>query len=215
MANFTLDLTKPGDEVTPFSLNLEKDESFTAKLAWRGKTDLDLHGLFCHNMGDRALMPDPANNILSTYNVIRTVRGGLQVGSIPKKPDGSFEIFGGAMQHSPDAMDGDQADIDEFIRILPSKLIIPSGGAIEIPLISMIHPHPQNGQAFFKNVDDAWVSVENSMGHEIMRINLSKDFGEFFGVQMGSIIIDCSGTQFFPIGVGFKSDFNGVIKNFL
>lgn len=209
--NLTLDLTKPGDEKPKLQLNLQKEENFEVFLAWEGKTDLDLHALHCRNTGSGGKVTS-LDDILSIYNVKRIVEGKGEVGYLPKNPDGTFEIYGGALKHSPDATDGDQADIDESIKIYPSRLSIPPGGAIEIPILSMIHP--QNAGMCFKNVQKAWLSVVNSSGQEIARITLSDQFGEFTGVQAGSIMIDASGTSYVPVGVGFSCDFNTVLANF-
>lgn len=206
-----LNLAKPGDAApAKLSLNLRKNETFSVLLAWKGQIDLDSHALVCVNNGSGAKV-SAAGDILSTYNVKRKI-GGQEVGTLDRNPDGSFSVYGGALVHSTDVTDGDGADIDETITIDPSRLTVPSGAAIEIPIIAMIHP--QNGSKLFRDVEDAWVAVLNSDGVEVMKASLSDQFGEFVGVQMGSIMIDATGTHFVQVGVGFLGDFNTVLENF-
>jgi len=210
MADLTLNLTKPGDTAKKLSLNLTKGERFTVRLAWEGQTDIDLHALVCVNSGAGA-KASSFDDILSTYNVRRRI-GMQEVGTLAKKSDGSFEIHGGALVHSPDATDGDQADIDEWILVDPGKLAPVQGGVIEIPLVTMVHP--QDGGRRFRDVKNAVVTIENSSGAQLMRVSLSTQFGEFVGVQMGSIMIDHGSTNFHAVGVGFNGDFNTVLAHF-
>jgi tellurium resistance protein TerD len=216
MTSLTLNLTKPGQQVPKLQLNLHKDEVFTVKLSWdersaQDRTDLDLHAIVGVNTGDGA-KAGAFEDILSTYNVRRKV-GGQEVGVLTKKADGSFEIHGGALVHSPDAQDGTLDGDDEWIRIAPSKLIAPASGNLEIPLVAMIHG-ASDGRCF-GDVKNARVTVVNSSGRELMRATLSDQFSEFVGVQMGSILIDRAGVaSFASVGVGFNGDFNTVLGHF-
>jgi tellurium resistance protein TerD len=45
-------------------------------------------------------------------------------------------------------------------------------------------------------------------------VSLSDQFGEFVGVQMGSIMVEASGSSFAAIGAGFNEDFNQVLGHF-
>lgn len=210
MANLTLNLSKPGDRPQKLALNLTKAERFKVRLAWEGQTDLDLHAIVCANRGDGA-KAGALEDILSTYNVRRRIGGG-DVGVLDKRPDGSFAVHGGALVHSPDALDGDQLDVDEWIDVDPARLAPVPGAVIEIPLVAMIHQKTVARR--FRDVGNAWVSIENASGKELMNARLSTQFGEFVGVQMGSIMIDQDGTHFAPVGVGFNGDFNSVLEHF-
>lgn len=212
MTNLVLNLTKAGEAAPKLQLNLKKGEKFTVKLGWAGKTDLDLHAIVCTNTGAGAKV-SALEDILSPYNVIRKI-GGQEVGTIRKNADGTFEARNGALKHSPDATDGDVIlDDDEWIIIDPTKLVAPSNGVIEIPLISMIHP--QSAGLKFRDVQGATVQILNADNQVLMSATLSSQFGEFVGVQMGSIIIDANGVSTFAqVGVGFNGDFNDVIGNF-
>jgi tellurium resistance protein TerD len=210
MTTLTLNLSKPGDAPRKLALNLTKAERFKVRLAWDGQTDLDLHAIVCANHGDGA-KASALEDILSTYNVRRRV-GGSEVGVLDKRADGSFAVHNGALVHSPDATDGDKLDVDEWIDIDPAKLTPPQGAVIEIPLIALIHQKTVARR--FRDVANAWVAIENAVGGELMRVQLSSQFGEFVGVQMGSLMIDSGGTHFAPVGVGFNGDFNSVLEHF-
>lgn len=210
MSSLTLNLAKPGEAAPKLALNLNKGERFRVRLAWEGANDLDLHALFCINAGAGARASSFAD-ILSTYNVRRRI-GAQEVGTLTPAADGSFSIHGGALKHSPDARDGDQLDIDEWLEIDPAGLTQPATGVIEIPLVAMIHP--QSGALRFRDVRNATVIVETVAGQALLRVALGSEFGEFIGVQMGSIVVGNKGAEFVAIGVGFNGDFNAVLGHF-
>jgi tellurium resistance protein TerD len=211
MSKLVLDLSKPGDQASKLQLNLSKNERFTVQLSWDGSTDLDLHAIVCTNDGAGA-QASSLDDVLSTYNVRRRI-GGQEVGTLAKRADGCFEVHGGALVHSPDAQDGQLEGVDEWIDIDPARLPRVATGVIEIPLVSMIHP--QTGHKRFKDVAQARVAIINGAGVELMSASLSSQFGEFVGVQMGSIMIDAAGlASFVAVGVGFNGDFNNVLGHF-
>ena len=206
----TVNLAKPSDAPKKLALNLKKNESFLVRLAWDCKSDLDLHALVAVNQGAGAKIAE-FDDILSIYNVQRTVRGQAE-GFLPLAADKTFSVRGGALVHSPDATDGQLSDDDdEWIRIIPGQLKLPGSGYIEIVLVAMIHGgnRPQ-----FRNVSNARVIVENEDHEQLLVVNLSEHFGDFTGVQMGSVIIDSNGPAFSPVGVGFVGDFNDVLAQF-
>ena len=210
MSKLQLNLAKPGDVAQKLSLNLNKGEGFKVRLSWDGDTDLDLHALVAVNTGAGAKV-SAMEDILSPYNVQRTIRG-QTVGTLPKAPNGTFQVHGGALVHSPDATDGNLSGDDEYVIVQPDRLTPPAGGAIEIPLVAMIHPQA-SGRAF-RNVQNARVIIESAQGVELLNVSLSSQFGEFIGVQMGSILVDANGSSFAAIGVGFNQDFNEVLGHF-
>lgn len=210
MPSLVLNLTKPGETKQKLSLNLRKNEIFRVKLQWDGDSDIDLHAILCVNYGDGA-KASALEDICSTYNVRRRI-GNQEQGILNKKADGTFEIHNGALVHSADATSGNQLEIDEWIQFDPSKVAPVTGGVIEVPLVAMIHPQHQNKR--FRDVQNAVVVVEDADGNEQMRASLSSQFGEFIGVQMGSIMMDDSGTSFVAVGVGFNGDFNNVLEHF-
>lgn len=210
MSKLQLNLTKPGETAPKLSLPLNKGSFFKARLAWDGGSDLDLHALVASNVGQGAKVSS-MEDILSTYNVQRTISGQAQ-GTLPLAADKTFTVHNGALKHSPDATDGHAAGDDEYVDIYPDRLTPPAGGVIEIPLIAMIHPQTPNNK--FRNVQNAHVIIEDGAGKVLLDVSLSAQFGEFVGVQMGSIVIEASGSSFSAVGVGFISDFNEVLGHF-
>lgn len=208
--SLTVNLAKPSDAPKKLMLNLKKNESFLVRLAWDCQSDLDLHALVAVNQGAGARISE-FEDILSVYNVQRTVRGQKE-GYLPLAADKTFSVHGGALLHSPDATDGQLSDEDdEWVRIFPSKLQLPANGYLEIVLVAMIHG---GSKPVFKNVKNARVIVENEDRDQLLVVNLSDHFADFTGVQMGTVIIDGSGPSFSPVGVGFLGDFNDVLGQF-
>lgn len=208
--SLSVNLAKPSDAPRKLTLNLKKNESFFVRLAWDCPSDLDLHALVAVNRGEGARISE-FEDILSVYNVQRTVRG-QQEGYLPLAADKTFSVHGGALVHSPDATDGQLSDDDdEWIRVFPSRLRLPASGYIEIVLVTMIHGP---GKPVFRNVKNARVVVENEDHEQLLVVSLSDHFADFSGVQMGSIIIDGNGPAFSPVGVGFVGDFNDVLAQF-
>lgn len=205
-----VNLLKANEAAPKLALNLKKGEAFKVRLAWDGGADVDLHALVCVNTGAGA-KASSFGDILSIYNVKRVI-GGQEQGTLDKNADGSFEVHAGALVHSPDATDGQRSGDDEWIRIDPNRLQRPSVGAIEVPLVAMIHP--QSAGNMFRHVQNAKVIVENADGQELLQASLSSQFGDFVGVQMGSIMIDATGANFVGVGVGFNGDFNTVLGHF-
>lgn len=212
MSALQLNLSKPGDVAPKLALSLNKGERFKVRLAWDGGADLDLHALVGVNLGDgRGAKVSSLDDILSTYNVQRVVRGAPQ-GHLPLAADKTFQVYGGALKHSPDATDGHGDGDDEFVTIQPDSLTPPAAGVHEIPLVAMIHP--QTPGRNFSQVQNAHVIIENAAGQVLLDVSLSNQFGQFIGVQMGSIIVEPSGAKFHAVGVGFNSDFNEVLGHF-
>lgn len=210
MPAIMLPLSKPSDGVK-LTLNLKKSPSYRVRLAWDCNSDLDLHALVATNYGQGAKIGE-LDDILSTYNVRRTVAGEVQ-GHIVPNADKTFSIRGGALTHSPDAIDGAVTDgDDEWLRVKPDSLVVPAGATLEIPLIAMIH-NPKGKT--FRNVKNARVVVEDASGEELLVCSLGDDFAGTSGVQMGTIIIDSNGSSFAPVGVGFAGDFNSVLGHFM
>jgi tellurium resistance protein TerD len=208
----TMNLSKPGEKPSKLALNLKKAERFKVSLSWDGDHDLDLHALLCINTGAGA-KASSFDDILSTYNVKRRLGTGEEVGTLPLNADKSFAIHNGALVHSPEALNGTAAGVDESIIIHPDKIAPVASGVIEIPLVAMIHP--QSHGVKFRDVRNPTVSIENAAGARLFDANLSAQFGEFVGVQMGSVIIEPSGAvSFLPVAVGFNQDFNQVLGHF-
>ena len=218
MAAIELNLTKEGDKKNVIALNLKKSEWFVIKMLWDESpnpnvptTDLDLHSLRCVNRGQGAKI-EGAEDILSTYAVKRIIDG-EETGWLETAADGTFQIYNGAMVHSKDATTGAADGVDESMRVYPDKIPVPRGTFVELPLIGMIHP--QSSDKTFKDVLNAAIVVENSLGVEVLRLSLSDQFGPYVGVHAGSIMIDDTGKVEFSDGTaGFNENFNQVLNHF-
>lgn len=198
-----LSLTKPGDAPKKLSLNLVKPSRFSVELFWDSKHDLDAHALLTTNSGQGAKV-SAFEQVLSTYNAKKTNPNGLLINN----SDGSFSTPCGGLRHSGDSRTGDVVDIDEVITIDGAK--VPSG-VNEIPIFVTIHP---SKAARFAEVARAGIRIKDDSGKTLGEFELSKEFGEFDAVQMGSLLLSPSGWEYAAVGVGFKGDFNTILGHF-
>lgn len=202
----TLGLTKPGDAPAPkLSLNLRKGERFTVELFWDSPHDLDAHAFLAFNSGDGAKV-SRLENILSTYNVWRQNK---PEGVIKANPDKTFGTPCGSLLHSGDSLTGVNKDIDETITIDGSKI---PADVNEIPIFVMIHA--EAAPATFAQVKHAGIRIKDSGGKMLAEYELSTEFAQFNGVQMGSLFLGDKGWEFSAMGVGFSGDFNGILGQF-
>ena len=211
-----VNLVKENEAPKKLALNLTKEEHFTVRLSWDEatfgeKTDIDLHAIVCTNTGAGA-KASAMEDVLSTYNVRRMIRG-QQVGTLEKMADGTFEVYGGALLHSPDATDGAKEGDDEWIKVSPSKLPPVASGVREIPLVAMIHPQASGKR--FKDVRNATVEILDGSSKSLMKATLTNQFGNYSAVQMGTVMIHSNGSsEFVAVGTGFDGDFNTVLGYF-
>lgn len=200
----TLALAKPGDNTPKLKLNLAKPARFTVELSWDSKHDLDAHALLAKNSGDGAKV-SAFEQVLSTYNMKKTNKDG----ALEPNPDGSFSTPEHALTHSGDVRTGEDADVDETITIDGAKV---PAGVNEIPIFITIHP---SHSATFAQVKEAGIRIRNDQGTILGEYALSKEFGPFDAVQMGSLLLSSEhGWEFAPVGVGFNGDFNSILENF-
>lgn len=198
-----LNLTKPGDPVKKLSLSLVKATRFIVELYWDSKHDLDAHALLAANSGQGAKVSS-FGQVLSTYNAKKTNPQGV----LESNPDGSFSTPCGSLKHSGDSRTGENSDIDEVIMIDGAKV---PAEANEVPIFVTIHP---SNSARFSEVKKAGIRIKDDSGKVLGEYELSKDFGQFDAVQMGSILHGPNGWEYAPVGVGFKGNFNAILENF-
>lgn len=202
------------------SLPLVKNERYRVEVTWDGKHDVDIHALLCfRDTLESTAKAYSLDDVLSTYNVERRISGQGLVGTLKLKADGSFDIYNGALVHSPDETTGDnhtkEDDPDEYIDIFPNKLPSPfemKVAAIEIPIVATIHD--ERGQLRFKHVENVVVTIWDGNNHKIYSNKLSDTFKDCAGVQLGTIIITDKETKFYDINTGFQSSFNDVLNHF-
>ena len=65
-----------------------------------------------------------------------------------------------------------------------------------------------------ENGGKATVTIADESGRELGAYQLSKEFGEFNVVQLGSIMHGDNGWEYAPVGRGFTGTFNDVLGHF-
>lgn len=215
----TLSLDKPGAKpAAKLQLSLNKGARFTVTVSWkcdaRHQDDVDIHALEARNDGSGAKVT-ALDQILSTYN---TTRMSPRTGVLPAAPDGSFATASGGLRHSGDIrVQGNS----ETIVIDGSSL---PAGINEIPLFATVHKaehgqeHEGGGEseeeAAFADIDVCTVTIADESGQELGAYQLSKEFGDFNVVQLGSVMHGDNGWEYAPVGRGFTGTINDVLGHF-
>lgn len=215
----TLTLEKPGAlPARKLQLSLNKGAAFKVTVAWqcdaRHQDDIDIHALEARNVGSGAKV-SAIEEILSTYN---TTKMSPKTGVLPTAADGSFATPSGGLRHSGDVrVQGNS----ETIVIDGSKL---PAGVNEIPLFATVHKAEHTAahdagsevedEAAFADIEVCTVMIADERGRELGAYQLSKEFGEFNVVQLGSILHGEDGWEYAPVGRGFTGTFNDVLGHF-
>jgi tellurium resistance protein TerD len=209
MGKLSLNLAKEGENTqntkSRLSLNLNKGERFKVYLAWDTDHDVDAHAILCTNDGTNGAKTDALEKVLSAYNIKRTIAGQV-TGVLQKNSDGSFSTPCGSLTHSGDARTGLGKDVDEIITIDGGKIPV---GVNEIPIIITLHP--ASAPARFSQVKDASIVIKDDNGRELCAFQLTKEFGSFNVVQLGSLLLGDKGWEFAAVGSGFVGDFQKVL----
>ena len=215
----TLSLDKPGAApARKLQLSLNKGASFQVTVAWqcdaRHQDDVDIHALEARNDGSGAKV-SALEQVLSTYN---TSRMSPKTGVLATAADGSFATPSGGLRHSGDIRVQGNA---EAIVIDGSKL---PTDVNEIPLFATVHKaeHGQGhdegsaseDEAAFADIEVCTVTIADEAGRELGAYQLSKEFGEFNVIQLGSIMHAENGWEYAPVGRGFTGTFNDVLGHF-
>jgi len=214
-----LTLEKPGTAPAPkLQLSLNKGAAFKVTVAWqcdaRHQDDIDIHAFEARNDGSGAKV-SVIEEILSTYN---TTKMSPKTGVLPTAADGSFSTPSGGLQHSGDVrVQGNS----ETIVIDGSKL---PAGVNEIPLFATVHKAEHSAghdagseaedEAAFADIEVCTVTIADESGRELGAFQLSKEFGEFNVVQLGSIMHGDNGWEYAPVGRGFMGTINDVLSYF-
>lgn len=215
----TLSLEKPGAKpAAKLQLSLNKGSTFKVTVAWKCEAshedDVDIHALEARNDGDGAKVTS-LDQILSTYN---TKKMSPRTGVLPTTSDGSFATPSGALRHSGDIrVQGNS----ETIVIDGSRL---PAGINEIPLFATVHKaeHGQEHEggteseeeAAFADIEVCTVTIADERGKDLGAYQLSKEFGDFNVVQLGSIMYGANGWEYAPVGRGFTGTINDVLAHF-
>lgn len=215
----TLSLDKPGTKPAPkLQLSLSKGSTFKVTVAWTCEAshqdDVDIHALEAINDGGGAKVT-ALEQILSTYNTKRTSPA---TGVLATAADGSFATPSGGLRHSGDIrVQGNS----ESIVIDGSRI---PAGMNEIPLFATVHKadHGQEHdggteteeEAAFADIEVCTVRIADDSGRELGAYQLSKEFGDFNVVQLGSVMYGENGWEYAPVGRGFTGTFNDVLAHF-
>lgn len=96
-------------------------------------------------------------------------------------------------------------------------------GVNEIPLFATVHKAEHGTghegadaeeEAAFADIEVCTVTIADEGGRELGAYQLSKEFGEFNVVQLGSIMHGDNGWEYAPVGRGFTGTFNDVLGHF-
>lgn len=214
----TLSLDKPGAKPAPkLQLSLNKGASFRVTVAWKCDArhdDVDIHALEARNDGSGAKVT-ALEQILSTYN---TTGMSPRTGVVPTAADGSFATLSGGLRHSGDIrVQGNS----ETIVIDGSKLAM---GINEIPLFATVHKADHGREheggveseeeAAFADIEFCTVTIADESGRELGAYQLSKEFGDFNVVQLGSVMHGDSDWEYAAVGRGFTGTMNDVLAHF-
>ena len=204
MPIITINTAKPGDEPERIILNVSKsgDDTVKVRLKWGDDTDVDGHAILLYK-GKLGRV----DHILSAYNLQRSIRG-RRVGIIEPNDDGSFSILNGAVNHSGDALTGNNPDVDEEISFDPDEI---PDYIDECGIFITIHHKPDAPRVKFRDVKSPTITVMKN-DTVVQAYNLSKDFGEFDGVQAVSFLRKPNGDwEVMPVGIGFNGDLNVIL----
>lgn len=215
----TLSLDKPGVKpAAKLQLALNKGASFKITVTWKCDAqhvdDVDIHALEARNDGGGAKVT-ALDQILSTYN---TTKMSPKSGVLVAAADGSFATPSGGLRHSGDVrVQGNT----EAIVIDGSRLPV---GINEIPLFATVHKagHGQEhkggadseDEAAFADIEVCTVAIADDSGRELGAYQLSKEFGDFNVVQIGSVMHGDNGWEYAPVGRGFTGTINDVLGHF-
>ncbi len=212
-----LKLAKPGVNTPTLKLNLNKGASFHVEIFWdcnpAHEDDLDIHAFEAQNNGNGAKVTN-FGQVLSTYNTKKMNPQGL----LTTNADGSFSTLSGGLSHTGDKR---RQKNTEIITIDGSKLPAETN---EVPIIATVHEadhgegheggHEGEEEAAFADIEKVEVKITDNSGKVLGHYELSKEFGEFDVVQLGSFLRGDNGWEYAPVGTGHSGDLNDVLAVF-
>ena len=203
-----LELVKPGQKGNALSLSLKKQTGVVVELRWESSEDLDGHMLLATNDGDGGRVY-ALSRVLSTYNTELPLADGSSKHRICGDTR-SFKTPCGSLVHRGDARSGgSKSDADEIITVHFS--LIPDD-VNEIPIFITID---SKRPIAFSQVKNASIRILDDSGDILGEYHLTRQFGEFNAVQMGSLVrTEDNGWEYVPAGSGFSGDFNTILEHF-
>lgn len=190
-------------DAAPIQFNLNKRSKFIVEVYWDTPHDLDIH-MFILTNGKIAGQQD----FISYCNESLVHVDNPSVLHKASDKNIPFMNITGSVKHMGDARTGINLDArkpDEICE-LDVSLLSPSQNEIAL----FIAGYPQNS-VYFRDVKDCKVVVKDDTGAELFTANLTSEFDQFTGVQMGSFIIGQSGWEFKPVAIGFNNGLGDII----
>lgn len=189
----------------PLQFNINKRSKFVVKLFWDTPHDLDIH-LFALTNGKLAGQQD----FVSYCNEALVHVNNPSVLHKSSDKNIPFMNISGSIKHMGDARTGinlNSRDPDETAEIDVS-LLEPTH--TELPVF--VSGYPENSVKF-RDVKDCYMIVEDDTGAELFKANLTSEFDQFTGVQMGSFIKEANnGWVFKPVAIGFNNGLGDIIS---
>lgn len=202
----TLSLSKPGEEPAKLRLFDSKNVRFVVELSWDCESDLDVFALLLKNPGTGGKVPS-LKHVLSSLNSPRVnPHSELVMGE-----GASFGTPCGTLIHLGDARSGAVTDVDEVLKVDGSRV---TKGINEISIFVSVHRSQDNPKLTFGDVRRAVITIRNEEGVELGSYRLSKEFEQFNTVQMGCLLLEEDGWEFFAVGKGYNGDINTVLDYF-
>lgn len=203
-----LKLTKPGQKDGVLTLSLKKQTGVVVELRWNSEHDLDTHALLAASEVGKAYVTS-FDQVLSTYNPHLP----LADDSKAKRLCGDSRAFKtpcGSLVHSGDVRSGgSKSDADEVITVDFARI---DESVTEIPIFITID---SKTPVRFSEVNNASIRIVDNYGTVLGEYHLSKEFGMFNAVQMGSLMLNEDDEwEYVAAGSGFSGDFNDILKHF-
>lgn len=190
-------------DAQPIKFNINKRQKFIVELYWETKHDLDVHA-FLLTQGKMQEQDDLISYCNESLVLVDEPSKNHSSGC--KKP---FMNTYGGVKHLGDARSGLNLDSRLPDEVLEININLLPTTKNELPIF--VCGYPQNSVTF-KEVNNCYLKVKDDTGVELFQANLTSEFDQFTGVQMGSFIKTDSGWEFKPVAVGFSNGLEQIIS---
>lgn len=190
------------EDAQPIKFNINKRQKFIVELYWETSHDLDVH-MFLLQQGK---MQEQQDLISYCNEALVLVEDNSKLHTAGcKKP---FQNISGSVKHLGDARTGISLDLRQPDEVVEINIATLPTTRDELPIF--VCGYPQNAVKF-KEVNNCFLKVKDDTGVELFQANLTSDFDQFTGVQMGSFVKGSSGWEFKPVAVGFTNGLEQII----
>lgn len=190
------------NDASPIKFNVNKRQKFIVELYWETSHDLDVH-MFLLQQGK---MTEQQDLISYCNEALVLVEDPTKLHTAGCKK--AFMNTSQSVKHMGDARTGISLDLhqpDEVVEINLATLPVLKD---ELPVF--VCGYPQNSVKF-SEVNNCHLKVKDDTGAELFQANLTSDFDQFTGVQMGSFVKAPNGWEFKPVAVGFTNGLEQII----